>query len=345
MIFSCPFNLNGTANRVLWEVTSLCNMKCAHCLYYPSLEHKLERDISTEEVASIVEQMRVDGTIDQVWLSGGEPLLRPDILQIVGFISDAGMKPSVSTNGYLVSEKMATSLKSNGVDYVHLSVDGVNAQQHDNFRNKKGAFDHVLSAADNLLDVGIVVGATCIVTWNNIDDMERLVCLSLAHKIKVLSFYMVEPLGRGKAFNSRLDIKLMMTLREQFFKLRKKYESQLRLELFRTAGVAQDALDQCRCFKFYTITNDGRLGGCPWLMKTEHFNYSVSLRDTTFSDARHKVRHNLESLLRKRVVDLSCCTNCQLNSSCGKGCIAVSGNDGTDPLCSYAIKRAAYAVG
>lgn len=344
MLYSCPFNLNRPANRVLWEVTNKCNMNCKHCLYYSDYQQVFAKDLPTEKVYRIIEQMKADGNIDEVWLSGGEPLLREDLLDIISKIHSSGMKPSVSTNGYLVSKELAIQLKANGVDYVHLSIDGINSDEHDSFRQKKGAFERVVNAADFLCNADIIVGATCIITWNNINDIEKIVCLALRHSIKVLSFYMVEPLGRGLKLNRTVDDGLMIKLSKEFDELKIKYDKLLHLELFRTSNDDEDRLKECKCYNFFTITNDGKLGGCPWLTKSEHSPCMVSMDKVSFIDARKIVQKTLRKFVAERKQALSNCKTCLLQNDCGRGCPAVSDVRLYDPLCSYLRKVYAGSV-
>ena len=334
MLYSCPFNLNRPANRVLWEITGKCNMSCKHCLYYVGSYAK-RPDITLERVLEIVSQMQQDGTIDEVWLSGGEPLMRTDLFEIISSIHKAGMKPSVSTNGFLVTQDLAFRLKENGVNYVHLSIDGIDPEEHDSFRRKNGAFEHVVRAADYLKMADITVGATSIVTRENVEDLESLVLLALTHGIKVLSFYMVEPLGRGKILKGALDIDLMEEISAQYEQLVVKYGALIHLELFRTTDSKTILLSECKCYNFYTITNDGVLGGCPWLMKSEHNPVEISLDSLPFHLARAEVQRELQTFVNERIKSLAGCEKCKKASRCGKGCPAVSNTQLEDPLCGY----------
>ena len=298
MLYSCPFNLNKPTNRVLWEITGKCNMNCKHCLYFSN--NNSPKDLSSQRIFEIIREMQEDNTINEVWLSGGEPLIREDIIGIIEAISNANMKPSISTNGYLVTQQVSKHLKECGVDYVHLSIDGVNSTVHDDFRRKRGAFEHVIKASDYLNQSMITVGATCIITNHNLIDIENIIHLALNHNIKVLSFYMVEPLGRGQIINSKLDISLMEELSAKFNELIKTYGSTLHLELFRATNEKSNILTECKCFNFYTITNDGKLGGCPWLMKSCHNPIEVTLTKNNFHNARNIVQNKLKNFINNR---------------------------------------------
>lgn len=334
MLFSCPFNLDRSANRVLWEITKKCNMNCKHCLYYSQNDELIKDDLSLSSAYRIIQQMQKDGTIDEVWLSGGEPLMRNDILNIIDTISKCGMKPSISTNGYLVDAPLAEKLKMSGIRYVHLSIDGVDEASHDEFRQKAGAFKHVLNAAKFLSDVNITVGATCVITWSNISEMRQMVQLALDNNIRVLSFYMVEPLGRGRDFNSTLDKNLMVKLSCAFEQIKHDFQNDIHLELFRSSSL-KEPLQNCKCYNFLTITHDGKLGGCPWLMKSTNNPCKLDLSNYTFAQARIIAQNELKNYTVKRIKSLLKCNDCFFNESCGKGCPAVSDKDLIDPLCHF----------
>lgn len=334
MLLSCPFNLNRPANRVLWEVTGRCNMNCKHCLYFALTDNFNSTDISTENAFQIIHQMQNDGSIDEVWLSGGEPLMRNDLLSIIKEITKCGMKPSLSTNGYLVTQCVAEKLRRGGVDYVHLSIDGINPETHDEFRRKKGAFEHVLAAAEYLSNEGIIIGATCIITWSNIDHLKQMVELALSNRIRVLSFYMVEPLGRGSTFNHKLDYSLMLRLSRNYEEIVKEYGDSIRLELFRSCS-EKEPLNDCKCYNFFTITNNGMLGGCPWLMKSPNNPCKYDLNQYSFETARELIQNGLKEFVNKRDRNNSQCEDCKWLQSCGKGCPAVSDNNFIDPLCEF----------
>lgn len=334
MLLSCPFNLNRPANRVLWEVTGKCNMNCKHCLYFSPNDNLYSSDLSTENAIQIIHQMQNDGSIDEVWLSGGEPLMRTDLFSIIKEITNCGMKPSLSTNGYLIDSCLAEKLRVDGVSYVHLSIDGINAEIHDGFRRKKGAFEHVITAAKHLSHEGIIIGATCIITWFNIDHLKQMVELALNNNIQVLSFYMVEPLGRGNVFNHKLDYNLMMRLSKGYEEIYREYGDSIHLELFRSCS-QKEPLQDCKCYNFLTITNNGMLGGCPWLMKSPNNPCMYDLKKYTFEYARTLVQNELNEFVAKRKLCGAKCENCKWIRSCGKGCPAVSDNTCSDPLCEF----------
>ena len=300
-VLSCPFSLDDDSTRILWEITSKCNLKCKHCLYYSSDNH-LKKDMSKDEIFKVIEDISTDKTVKAIWLSGGEPLLNPDLLEIISKISSCGIKPSLSTNGTLVSSKeYAMELHRRGVDYVHLSIDGVTAEVHDEFRNVQGSFEKVMNAVDFLNHAGIVIGVTFMVTEQSIDSVEKMIALAIKKNIQVLSFYLVEPIGRGKSFEDANRPQLMLRINSIIKKARLTENKNLRIELFRTVeSSGQEALKQCKGYNFLTITNSGELGACPWLIKSNDSIKKVLLTTTPFKQAKKIVQESMKNFLKER---------------------------------------------
>lgn len=336
MVQSCPFTLDDNSIRILWEITSKCNLKCKHCLYYSSVT-KAEPDMTTEEIFHIIDDISNDQSVKAIWLSGGEPLLKDDLFDIISKISSCGIKPSLSTNGTLIpNNEYAIELHKRGVDYVHLSIDGVTANVHDGLRNVPGAFDKVMKAVNYLNQAGIIVGVTFIVTKQSINSVEKMIELAINKNVQVLSFYLVEPIGRGKNFNIANRFEVMSELNEIIKKAMAANQSDLRIELFRTVKAnGEEYLKNCKGYNFLTITNSGELGACPWFVKSQDIVKKVSLKGTSFIQAKEIVQSSMRSYLEERVNHLQQCKQCRHINYCGKGCPAVSGFDVADPLCEY----------
>ena len=83
---TCPFNLKKAQPRILWEITSKCNLKCRHCLYYTE-SPQIVTDLSYKQICEIVDKISEDGRIKEIWISGGEPLVRKDIYKIINYMS------------------------------------------------------------------------------------------------------------------------------------------------------------------------------------------------------------------------------------------------------------------
>ena len=140
--------LRGAPHRlriVFWEATLGCNLRCVHCRA-SARPGRSPEELTTEEAVSFVDDL---AAFDQpiLILSGGEPLYRPDILDIAAHASQKGLRVALATNGTLVDEQMAARIREAGVQRVSISIDGVNAQTHNAFRGTKGAYEAALRGA------------------------------------------------------------------------------------------------------------------------------------------------------------------------------------------------------
>lgn len=129
-----------------WEITSACNLRCVHCrssseVCSPVGKFTLEKAKNLiDDIASFASPVVV--------ISGGEPLTRPDVFDIAKYGTDAGLKMAMATNGVLVTDEICEKIKSSGIRIVSMSLDGPNAEVHDDFRGGiSGAFEGVERAA------------------------------------------------------------------------------------------------------------------------------------------------------------------------------------------------------
>jgi len=116
---------------VVWNVTKACNLRCIHC-YASADNNPAENELTTEEGFKLLEDLSSFGC-PVVLFSGGEPLVRPDILDLIHRAVQLGLRAVLSTNGTLIDENMAKELKKFGLSYVGISLDGI-GEVHDRFR-------------------------------------------------------------------------------------------------------------------------------------------------------------------------------------------------------------------
>ena len=336
---TCPFHLSDNETRVLWEITSRCNMKCKHCLYYSdSVFNTSNHDLDYGSVKRIIENIARDGRVSSIWISGGEPLVRGDIVDICAEISKHNITPSISTNGFLLTRELIQQLWDAGVCYMHLSIDGSNANTHDSLRQTSGAFAKLLQGLKMLTSSPIDIGASFMVTKNSIGEVRGVYELAKSFGLKTLSFYTPAPLGRGKCLNSD-NLSLNQELSDIITDLE---PSNIRIETPRIC--LKDSFDvvlpSCKGSNFLTITSAGNLGACPWLMKSP-FSFNVgNLLEHSFSELAEKCRERMQVLHESRMENLKFCQhNCPNHNLCGRGCPALSFVDSDsvfysiDPMC------------
>ena len=129
-----------TPKWIAWEITRRCNLRCVHCRSSSELEAQGHPDFSLEEAKQTLDQIHAYANPVMV-LSGGEPLLRPDVFDIARYGTSLGLRMCMATNGALVTREVCGEIKDSGIKMVSLSLDGATAAVHDNFRCQPGAFD------------------------------------------------------------------------------------------------------------------------------------------------------------------------------------------------------------
>jgi radical SAM protein with 4Fe4S-binding SPASM domain len=179
---------------VVWNITRACNLKCVHC-YNDSGVCKADDELSTEQAKVVLDDL-VQFGVPSVLFSGGEPLMRPDLFELIEYAVERGMRAVISTNGTLITADMAKKIKQHGVSYVGISLDGI-GEINDKFRGVSGAFDRAVAGIKNCQDAGVRIGLRLTLTQKNVQDLERLFEFFEAQKIERACFYHFVPSGRG----------------------------------------------------------------------------------------------------------------------------------------------------
>ncbi len=185
---------------VAWEITSKCNLFCAHCRG-SSTSDCVEGELTTKECFNLIDQISEAGNPILI-LTGGEPLCRPDFLQIAEYAANKGLRVVLGTNGTLLTDDMAAQLKTIPVSRIGISLDFPKAELQDDFRGKKGAYAAAMKGIEAARKAGIEVQINSTITKLNVDYLEDL--LSLALEVGAVAFhpFMLVPTGRGKSLEA-----------------------------------------------------------------------------------------------------------------------------------------------
>ncbi len=180
---------------VVWNVTRSCNLRCLHC-YSDSEALRYEGELTTQEGYGFLWSLAAFN-VPAVLFSGGEPLVRRDLFDLVAFARFLGLRSTLSTNGTLITPEMAERIKGIGFTYVGISLDGI-GEVNDRFRGKAGAFDRALRAFHNLKALGQRVGLRLTLNRHNVQDLHRIFDLIEREGIDRACFYHLVPSGRGR---------------------------------------------------------------------------------------------------------------------------------------------------
>jgi heme d1 biosynthesis radical SAM protein NirJ len=189
---------------VIWNLVRRCNLTCRHC-YSISADVDFPGELDTAEATRVLGDLKA-ARVPALILSGGEPLLRPDLFDIAARAKHLGFYLGLSTNGTLIDQPLARRIAAAGFDYVGISLDGL-AATHDVFRRKRGAFDAALNGLRLARDMGVKVGMRFTLTQANAAELAAL--LELAEVEAIPKFYLshLNYAGRGNV-NRREDARL-----------------------------------------------------------------------------------------------------------------------------------------
>jgi len=186
---------------VVWNITKACNLRCIHC-YSSSGPDKSDGGLTSKEAKTVLEDLAGFG-VPVVLFSGGEPLCRQDLFELLGYAGELGLRTVLSTNGTLITADTAKRLKQCGTWYVGISLDG-SEKVNDKFRRQKGAFKRAVAGIRNCQDAGIKVGLRLTLMRGNYGQLERIFDFIETEQIKRACFYHLVPAGRGRDISWQL---------------------------------------------------------------------------------------------------------------------------------------------
>ncbi len=179
---------------VVWNMTRRCNLKCVHC-YAKALEVEGKDDISTEQAKVMINDLAAYGSPVMLF-SGGEPLVRQDLVELANHATSKGMRAVISTNGTLITKEKAKELKQVGLSYVGISLDGME-DVHDKFRAVPGSFKKALQGIENCQAEGLKVGLRFTINKRNVQDVPGIFQLLKDLEVPRACFYHLVYSGRG----------------------------------------------------------------------------------------------------------------------------------------------------
>jgi len=181
---------------ISWNTTLNCNLSCAHC-YVDASDRAKGRELNTDEGKRIIDHI-VEVSKPILVLSGGEPLLRQDILELADYGAKRGLKVVMGTNGTLINEEVGRKLKSVGVSRVGISLDSISPEKHDSFRGVKGAWKATMRGIQACRRVDLSFQIQTTVTPDNYDEIEGIVALSQQLGASDFHLFFLVPIGRAE---------------------------------------------------------------------------------------------------------------------------------------------------
>ncbi len=196
-----PLTCGPTPPRVIaWELTRRCRLKCRHCR--AAAEDIVYRDeLTTDECRRLLENIAAFARPTMI-VTGGEPLLREDVFDIIAFGHERGLRIVLATCGNLLTTQVVAKLKASGIECVSISLDGASAPSHDAFRGVAGAFDAAMKGIEALKAGELAFQINTTLTKGNINELPAL--LELARQLGAITFnpFLLVPTGRGETLKN-----------------------------------------------------------------------------------------------------------------------------------------------
>ena len=184
---------NNFGPIVVYNCTQACNLKCRHC--YSSSDQNKPDQLSTAQALQIISDLK-NANVPVLLFSGGEPLLRPDLLELLHAAKLQNLRTVISTNGTLINEQTAAKLLDAGLSYAGISLDGPE-KVHDSFRLKSGAFNAAINGIKACQTAGLKAGIRFTITTENVAFIPEIFQIAVENGVKRICFYHLIGMGRA----------------------------------------------------------------------------------------------------------------------------------------------------
>jgi len=182
---------------VSWNVTKRCNLRCAHCYLGASELDNGKNELSTSEGKALINQIAEINPNAMLVFSGGEPLMRQDLLELIRYAADRDLMAVLGTNGTLVDEEMARKLLESGISGVGISLDSLDPEKHDTFRGVTGAWKGAVRGIDACKKIGLEFQVQTTVTKENFKEISELIKYASDMGAKAFNLFFLVCTGRG----------------------------------------------------------------------------------------------------------------------------------------------------
>lgn len=323
---SCYFRttVEQPYRKALVQINEDCNLRCAHCFVSAT---RVGQQMPLVDVVDKVIPRLAECRVQRVTLTGGEPTIHPDFLDIVRAFRAAEMSVGVCTNATTLNDDQIAVLAELGV-HCNVSLDGFAAASHGKFRGDRASFAVTVTTIEKLGAAGILQGLLC--TPNNLAQNEEYARLCEFARANGAHYVLLNPLGSmGRGVRSRATLAKTGLHMQEIFELTEPFDGpELDIAHIRFPNTQGKALAGCEAGTIIYVFTPGEVTVCPYLVfaartpaaqhtDTEFFVGNI-FTDADIADRLDAYRFHE----RYQVGANSTCSSCSMNSGCGKGCPA-----------------------
>lgn len=188
---------------MFWESTIKCNLTCAHCRRVET-DEAAPSDMTTDQAMDMIDQLAVlgreQGFMPVLIFSGGEPLCRDDIFELIRHAGKKGLQLALASNGTLIDEAIAEKIKSSGIQRVSISLDGATSEIHNKLRQLEGSFEGAIEGIGHLNKAGVPFQINVTITRHNAGQLDDVFALAEKLGAVAVHLFMLVPVGCGEEF-------------------------------------------------------------------------------------------------------------------------------------------------
>lgn len=302
---------------VLWDCSRKCNLNCAHC---GAVKEKYEKELTTEQIKDLIDQL-ANINVKFFAATGGEPLLRKDILEVMMYASEKGIKTGLATNGFFINEEKAKKIKEAGILSIQISLDGTE-NTHNTIRGNNLSYRNAINGIKYLQKEKIkIISVATTVTPMNFNDLKKLKEILLNLGVKTWRICIIMPIGKAERKKLLLNPKQLREL----FEFVSSNKENIKIQIGENLPFLAEYEKRIRksplvCpvgFTACCIGVDGNVRGCPEMPDIEKFREG-SILEKPFIDIwtnGFKRYRNRESIKTDNK-----CMNCKNKEGCYGGC-------------------------
>jgi len=347
-VFMEPSGNEKVFSRLYIVVTRECNLVCKHCYLEAGPGKAFDNELSPQEVASIIDAVAVDGKLTEVSITGGEPLARKDIKEILTVVLEKGILLNLETNGTLITPEIAELLSTYENSSVGVSIDGI-GEVHDVQRGRPGAFKRAVRGLKLLQQYNVEHGISTYVTHENLPQLEDIVKLGIDTDCSIFRI-LAQTVPLGRSDEKPTDVELVQNTLNTYFGLKLKYHDKLRIitDLPLALMPAEHIEDieeyvTCPWWKLMGVSPRGDVSLCTALSLHPDM-ITGNIRTNSLDEIkRHPIFQTLDQSNKTKLQGI--CGNCHAARICGGFCRAMAFAEFGDLLAPYPMCQAFYRTG
>lgn len=344
-------NMPYELSRVVWEVTSKCNMNCLHCGSDCKCDPKLQ-ELTTAECLAVIDDL-ADVGCKLVFLSGGEPLLREDLGTLISSILLHGMKVAIISNAFMINEKTIEKIKAYNLLAYGISLDAGEAYLHDYIRGLKNSFEHIEKGIKLLIDNNIVPSIVTTVHKLNYHQLPKIRDFLIKNGVKIWQIQYGDHIGRMPK-ECQITEAQYTEIAKFILETREKYKDHfINVTGADVFGYMDDVSEKLHSFGYWTgcmggilvagISADGSVRGCLSMQADKYIEDNI--RNRSFKE----IWLDKNSFKYNRRFDCSMltghCKDCYYAPICRGGCMRSASLDGgrCSQYCLYKFEKDGFS--